>query len=119
MSVWDAFAGSGAFGLECLSRYSDLNVIFTDVSPTSLKTVRDNLNVLGATAIVKQADAIASVAEFGVSSNLIFIDPPYADANLGGVFVHKLGKHAVAGTVLIWEQEIGHEIDPDTTKRQI
>ena len=62
LSVWDAFAGSGAFGLECLSRYSDLNVIFTDVSPTSLKTVRDNLNVLGETAIVKQADAIASVA---------------------------------------------------------
>lgn len=119
LSVWDAFAGSGAFGLECLSRYSDLNVIFTDVSPTSLKTVRDNLNTLGETAIVKQADAIASIAEFGVSSNLIFIDPPYADANLGGVFVHKLGKHAVTGTVLIWEQEIGHEIDPDTTKWQI
>jgi 16S rRNA (guanine966-N2)-methyltransferase len=119
LSVWDAFAGSGAFGLECLSRYSNIKVVFTDIAPTSLKTVRDNLNTLGETAIVKQADAIASVAEFGVNSNLIFIDPPYADANLGGVFVHKLDKHAVAGTILIWEQEVGQEREIDETKWQI
>jgi 16S rRNA (guanine966-N2)-methyltransferase len=119
LSVWDAFAGSGAFGLECLSRYSNIKVVSTDIAPTSLKTVRDNLNTLGETAIVKQADAIASVAEFGVNSNLIFIDPPYADANLGGVFVHKLGKHATPGTILIWEQEVGQEREIDETKWQI
>ena len=119
LSVWDAFAGSGAFGLECLSRSPSVKVIFTDVSPTSLKTVRDNLNTLSENAIVKQADAIASISEFGRNANLIFIDPPYADSNLGCVFVHKLGKHAASGTILIWEQEVGHETEPDTTKWQI
>ena len=119
ISVWDAFAGSGAFGLECLSRYSNIRVVFTDVAPTSLKTVRDNLNTLGETAIVKQADAIASVPEFCINSNLIFVDPPYVDSNLGSVFVHKLGKCAMPDTILIWEQEVGHETEPDTTKWQI
>ena len=119
LSVWDAFAGSGAFGLECLSRYSNIKVVFTDIAPTSLKTVRDNLNTLGETAIVKQADAIASISEFGVNSNLVFIDPPYANSNLGDIFVHKLGKLATSGTILIWEQEVGQEREIDETKWQI
>jgi 16S rRNA (guanine966-N2)-methyltransferase len=117
--VWDAFAGSGAFGLECISRYQNADVIFTDVSPTSLKTVRDNVATLGEHATIKQADAINSINDFGKNADLIFLDPPYADSNLGGVFVHKLGKIAPVGTILIWEQEVGHEAEPDTTKWQI
>ena len=29
-NVWDVFSGSGAFGLECLSRYDNADIIFTD-----------------------------------------------------------------------------------------
>ncbi len=114
--VWDAFAGSGAFGLECLSRYQNANVIFTDINPTSIKTVSDNLKILGECATIRQADAIQSVAEYGKMADLIFVDPPYADSGFGGVFVHKLTKTAKTGTVLVWEQETGHEMNPDTNK---
>ncbi len=116
--VWDAFAGSGAFGLECLSRYPNAQVVFTDVAPTSIKTVRDNLATLavGARATVVQTDAIGAVAKYGADSDLIFLDPPYADADLGRAFVSRIARVVRSGTVLIWEQEVGHTFDPDTEK---
>ena len=121
MTVWDAFAGSGAFGLECLSRYNKANVLFTDVAPSSIKTVRDNLSLLKETsrAVVKQADAIGAIVANGTMADLVFLDPPYADANLGPVFVHKLGKNARSGMVLVWEQEVGHLSEPDVEKWQV
>ena len=115
MVVWDAFAGSGAFGLECVSRYAGARVVFTDVAPTSIRTVRDNLVALnvGARATVVQADAIAAVDRYGTGADLIFVDPPYADESLGRVFVGRVGRAVRAGTILIWEQEVGHEAQPD------
>ena len=112
---WDAFAGSGAFGLECLSRYPGARVLFTDVASTSIKTVRDNLGVLGvgARASVAQVDAIGAVQKYGADANLIFVDPPYADENLGRAFVARVGHVVRSGTVVIWEQEVGHESQPD------
>ena len=32
INVWDAFAGSGAFGIEFISRYPNAKVVFTDVA---------------------------------------------------------------------------------------
>lgn len=115
MVVWDAFAGSGAFGIECLSRYAGVQVIFTDTSPTSIKTVRDNLFVLnvGACATVAQTDAIGAVDKYAANADLIFVDPPYADENLGRAFVARVARVGRAGTILIWEQEVGHESQPD------
>ncbi|MBR5153245.1 MAG: RsmD family RNA methyltransferase [Alphaproteobacteria bacterium] len=114
--VWDAFAGSGAFGLECLSRYANASVLFTDVAPTSIKTVRDNLAMLGvdARATTQQVDAIGAIAKCGANVNLVFLDPPYANAELGNAWVRKFEKVAQCGTVLIWEQEVGHAISPNT-----
>ncbi len=115
MNIWDAFAGSGAFGIECLSRYAGGRVTFTDVSPTSIKTVRSNLATLAidARASVIQADAIGSIEKYGTNSDLIFIDPPYTDDTLGRAFMDRLGRVAKSGAVVIWEQEVGHENQPD------
>lgn len=115
MTVWDAFAGSGAFGLECLSRYVGANVILTDTAPTSVKTVRDNLAKLGvgANGTVVQTDAVGAVEKYGAMADLIFLDPPYADDNLGRSFVARLGRVAKTGMILVWEQETGHESQPD------
>lgn len=121
LSVWDAFAGSGAFGLECLSRYSDARVVFTDVSPTSIKTVRDNLATLnvGARASAVQTDAISSVQKYAESANLIFVDPPYTTAELGINFVKKLAQAVKTGTILIWEQEGNNKSEPDASQWNI
>ena len=121
LRVWDAFAGSGAFGLECLSRYAGASVIFTDTTPSSIKTVRDNLAKLGvgANGTIVQTDAIGSVEKYGTNSDLIFLDPPYSDDNLGRSFVARLTRVAKPGTVLVWEQETGHETQPDETQWEI
>ena len=99
MVVWDAFAGSGAFGMECVSRYAGASVVFTDVAPTSIKTVCDNLATLnvGARASVAQTDAIGAVNKYGAAANLIFVDPPYSDENLGRAFVARAGRVARVG----------------------
>lgn len=115
LRVWDAFAGSGAFGIECLSRYPHAQVLFTDVAPTSIKTVRDNLAALGvgARATVVHADAVAGVAKYGANMDLIFLDPPYDQANLGRSLVARVGRVARPGAILIWEQEVGNDVNPD------
>lgn len=113
--VWDAFAGSGAFGLECLSRYAGARVFLTDVAPSSVKTIRDNLMALGAgsQASVIQADAVAAANKIATQANLIFIDPPYSESNLGRSLMARLEKIAQTGTIVIWEQEVGNQINPN------
>lgn len=110
--VWDAFAGSGAFGIECLSRMPDVRAVFTDINPA---TVRANLAVLniGPRASVVGADALAVATQYGAASDLIFIDPPYADANLGVVLVHKIAAVARPDTIVVWEQDAVASVMPD------
>lgn len=104
--VWDAFAGSGAFGLEWLSRAPNAKIIFTDTDAASIKTIRKNLAMLDtANATISQQDAISGIENFGAHADLIFIDPPYAGAKLGAEFIKKIAQIAKPGAVLVWEIE--------------
>ena len=121
MVVWDAFGGSGAFGIECLSRYAGVNVVFTDIAPTSVKTVRDNLATLnvGARATVTQVDAISVAQKYAPVADLIFIDAPYDMHELGVALIEKIGALAKSGAIVIWEQESINPYQPDESKWQI
>ena len=112
-TVWDAFAGSGAFGIECLSRYPNARVIFTDVADASIKTVRKNLALLNvdSAATTEQIDANMAVKRFGQIADLVFVDAPYDAADVGASFVRALTRRARVGTILIWEQESAHATD--------
>ena len=77
--VLDLFAGSGALGLEALSRGAGV-VDFVEVSPATVRAIRANAEHLGAgsAAIVHRADAVRFVATLGEGSyDLAFADPPY------------------------------------------
>lgn len=102
--VWDAFAGSGAFGIECLSRFSDCCAVFSDVAPA---TVRSNLAAMniGVRASVISGDALTMIEKYGPASDLIFIDPPYSAADAGETFIKKLSLVVRPGTIVIWEQD--------------
>ena len=119
--VWDAFAGSGAFGIECVSRYTGADVVFTDTSPTSIKTVRDNLSALGGgvCASVVQGDAIACAQKYAPVADLIFVDAPYDMHELGASLVKKIGALAKSGAIVVWEQESINLCQPDESKWQI
>ena len=105
ISVWDAFAGSGAFGLECLSRFNNPIVVFTDNSNDSVDTIKKNLVSINERATLEKTDAVSALTRFGGLADLIFLDPPYTEFGLGLLFVKKLAKVAKTGAILIWEFE--------------
>jgi 16S rRNA (guanine(966)-N(2))-methyltransferase RsmD len=77
--VLDLFAGSGALGLEALSRGA-AEATFVDSSPAAIGAVHANLEALGATAEVRRADAVRFLrAAPGQARqyDLVLLDPPY------------------------------------------
>ena len=79
--VLDLFAGSGALGIESLSRGAK-EVLFNDYSKDSVAIVKKNLNALkvtvnGEQAKVVQSDYLAYLQQAQGQFDLIFIDPPY------------------------------------------
>jgi len=115
LTVWDAFAGSGAFGIECISRYG-ASAIFTDIAPESITTVRKNVAAIsaGLQSKIIQTDAIGAVTQFAKNADVVFVDAPYDSAELGRAFVNKLGRAATSGTILIWEQESVNAVEPNS-----
>jgi len=82
----DLFAGTGALGLEALSRGA-ASAVFVDNSPTAISTLRQNADSLQADA----ADIIkADAREFLLHAShgpfdIVFVDPPYSMDALGEV----------------------------------
>jgi 16S rRNA (guanine966-N2)-methyltransferase len=79
--VLDLFAGSGALGLESLSRGAK-EVVFNDRAKDSLAIVKKNLTALnipvnGEEAKLSGADFLVCLESMRVAFDLIFIDPPY------------------------------------------
>jgi 16S rRNA (guanine966-N2)-methyltransferase len=79
--VLDLFAGSGALGLESLSRGAK-EVVFNDFSKDSLAIVKKNLLALkipvnGEEAKVTQSDYLACLSVMRGKFDVIFLDPPY------------------------------------------
>jgi 16S rRNA (guanine966-N2)-methyltransferase len=77
--VLDLFAGSGALGLEALSRGAE-HATFVENAPPALGALRANLSALGAEerAEVVRADALRFVAALEPGAyDLAFADPPY------------------------------------------
>jgi 16S rRNA (guanine966-N2)-methyltransferase len=76
----DLFAGSGALGLEALSRGAR-SCVFVESDPDAVRTIGRNLEKLGLTgATVLRADALSALAaEAGAGRryDLVLVDPPY------------------------------------------
>jgi 16S rRNA (guanine966-N2)-methyltransferase len=75
--VLDAFAGSGALGLEALSRGA-AHATFLDNDARSIKLIGENVRKLGETASAKVVRADATRPPPGRDPcDLVFLDPPY------------------------------------------
>ncbi|MEA2123519.1 MAG: rRNA (guanine966-N2)-methyltransferase [Solirubrobacteraceae bacterium] len=77
--VLDLFAGSGALGLEALSRDA-AEATFVDSAAASVATVKANLQALGGEAEVRRSDALRFLrAASGEARHydLVLLDPPY------------------------------------------
>jgi 16S rRNA (guanine966-N2)-methyltransferase len=80
--VLDLFAGSGALGLEALSRGAG-GVTFVDDAQPAIKAIKANLQALSAAATVRRSDALrflVQAAQSAAQYDLVFLDPPYRHA---------------------------------------
>ena len=79
--VLDLYAGSGAMGLEALSRGAEA-VVFVEADPDAVRAIERNLDKLRLTgATVLRADATTGLAQetaAGRKYDLVLADPPYA-----------------------------------------
>lgn len=104
--VLDLFAGTGALGLEALSRGA-ARVAFVDDGATARALLRRNIELMcamGATDVWRR-DATALGPNRGPGYGLVFLDPPYAKG---------LGERALAsavaggwlapGALIVWEE---------------
>lgn len=80
LAVLDAFAGTGALGLEALSRGA-ASAAFMERDPAALESLRANIaGCRGAVAQVVAADVQHPPA--GRPCGLVFLDPPYGEGLL-------------------------------------
>ena len=85
--VLDLFAGSGALGLEALSRGAE-HAVFVDAHAESLAAVQENAKMLGALAqcTLHRQDALHYVQKLArFEYDVAFADPPYGKEFSGSV----------------------------------
>jgi 16S rRNA (guanine966-N2)-methyltransferase len=93
--VLDAFAGSGALGLEALSRGAAF-ATFIDTAPDAIAAIRQNADALGVARACRVigGDAIRP-PRADASCDLVFLDPPYRS----GLAANALKQLADAGWI--------------------
>ena len=78
----DLYAGSGAMGIEALSRNAK-KCYFVDINPVAIKTTKkniDNLHINNAELLgISDIQALDKLAKDNVKLDIVFIDPPYKE----------------------------------------
>jgi 16S rRNA (guanine966-N2)-methyltransferase len=115
--VLDLFAGSGALGLEALSRGA-ATATFVELSPSSLEALRANIAALGVAerATVHRGDALrfADGLEAG-AFDVAFADPPYATDAAERLVA--LFRRAPFARILSVEHPADRRVQGDDTRR--
>lgn len=89
LAVVDLFAGSGALGIEALSRGAR-SCLFVEQDGPALDALRANLLKLGATADVR-ASSVLALGPARAAPDVILMDPPYG-TGAGVVALDKLSR---------------------------
>lgn len=103
--VLDLFAGTGALGLEALSRGAT-HATFVDSGTAARALLRENIALCSAQGITKvfRTDA-AALGPARMPVDLVFMDPPYGQG-LGEVALPALmvNQWLAPGAVVVWEE---------------
>ena len=110
--VLDVFAGTGALGLEALSRGAT-GATFIEQGRKAQAILRANIDLLGAEAQVISRDARRPGP--GTAHDLVFLDPPYGKG-LGEAAVTALARTGwlAPDALLVWEEAAAPSL-PDLT----
>lgn len=114
--VLDAYAGTGAVGIEALSRGA-AHVTFVERDPRAVALIEGNLRALGVTdryAIIRAGFAAApELDRLAGPVDIVFVDPPYGAAEL----IEALGaaERLVTGTTLLVVEHATRDAAPEKT----
>jgi 16S rRNA (guanine966-N2)-methyltransferase len=120
-NVLDLFAGSGAMGLEALSRGA-AHATFVESDREACRTINRNLEKLGldnATVLCQDAlTALRADARQGTRYDLVLLDPPYRRfSSLQNAMIRRLPEILAPGGMLLVETAANEEPDLPLTKR--
>ncbi len=108
-SCLDLFAGSGALGIEALSRGAK-KLIFVETNQPVARQLENNLSVLNADANVIQDDALSYLLKCNAQFDLIFLDPPYRKNLLAPALRTILEKKLLTENGLIYVEHESEEL---------
>jgi len=96
--VLDLFSGSGALGIEALSRGAGW-VDFVESEPRCCGIIKENLEKtkLSAQARIYCSDVVKALSFLDKEYNIILMDPPYSNASIGN-FITQLANSKLVGT---------------------
>jgi len=83
LAVADVFAGSGALGLEAMSRGA-VSCIFIDQDREAIRAIRANIEMLGANAEMLPI-AVSAIGPARRPCDLLMFDPPYGSGGAGAL----------------------------------
>lgn len=107
----DLFAGSGAIGIEALSRGAE-SCVFVELSPKVVSCIKENLQHthLDDRAKVQKYDAVSFVAGLrDVDYDVIFMDPPYGKELEKAVMISLSEKKLSEDTLIVIEADINED----------
>ena len=108
LRVLDLFSGTGAIGLEALSRGAS-NVTFCEINKSACRLIRDNAKELGIeeNISIMQSDCLNIGKSRCNPFRLIFMDPPYGQY-LGEKVINNLmiGKWATSESLIVVEDSV-------------
>jgi 16S rRNA (guanine966-N2)-methyltransferase len=117
--VLDLFAGSGALGIEALSRGA-ASVVFVDQDRQAVATIEKNLSKSKLRGQVRQQDVFrflrGSLA--AGSFDIILADPPYEKAEEGERFTEKILTNPILSDILANDGLLVLEKHPDESLRE-
>lgn len=110
--VLDCFCGTGALGLEALSRGA-VHATFWDQDAASLALAKENaqsLNVMEQSAFQKRDATKSSASNPNIEYSLVFLDPPYRKNLIHKTLQSLSESHSLSpDVILVLEMEKGHD----------
>ncbi len=117
--VLDLFAGSGGFGIECLSRGAK-ECYFVDNSYEAIKIIKSNLKKLKveeATKVIKASykQALENFNKDNIKFDIVFMDPPYKNKEFYSLATSYLKNNHLLneGAIIIKESDVLLDIDDE------
>lgn len=119
--VLDLYAGSGALGIEAVSRGME-EAYLIDMNPQAIAVINENIKMTKEDSkftVIKSKDkvAISQLSNRGIQFDLVILDPPYADQMLTTVLKELIDNKLLKdGAVIVCETDKNSKVMIDDSE---